>query len=350
MQNYVPALMPQWFLLGIFVLAGKRTAGDQFMAAQEESLGHKEPVVCQEHEESHAGQEQAQKEIESKLREKETLILALERSLDKEKHQAKQWKSKKQKDLKLFYGVVQKAAAEKKRFLEELENLKHEKTYYESKVRVNGAGSLDEPPVKAMEINERALNYQVAINDMKKLADQVSPTHTPATPSVPASSTKAISDFPASIVILPSMIESMAAINTSIGTVPSSTVIPPAAATASSAGGRVLSNSVLFPIAGPSSAMTAIPSTTVAIVSVPPGICPVTRLALAPMPVQPTVQETPALTAAVASAPAPALASSVESEHEILQLHARIQEQEVSLFSFLLVAVSIAHVRMSSRH
>jgi hypothetical protein len=35
----------------------------------------------------------------------------LERSLDKEKHQAKQWKSKKQKDLKLFYGVVQKAAA-----------------------------------------------------------------------------------------------------------------------------------------------------------------------------------------------------------------------------------------------
>jgi hypothetical protein len=66
------------------------------------------------------------------------------------------------------------------------------------------------------------------------------------------------------------------------------------------------------------------------------------------MPVQPTVQETPALTAAVASAPA--LASSVESKHEILQLHARIQEQEVSLFSFLLVAVSIAHVRMSSRH
>ncbi|KAH9575892.1 hypothetical protein CY35_01G134800 [Sphagnum magellanicum] len=310
--------------------AGKRTAGDQFMAAQEESLGHKEPVVCQEHEESHAGQEQAQKEIESKLREKETLILALERSLDKEKHQAKQWKSKKQKDLKLFYGVVQKAAAEKKRFLEELENLKHEKTYYESKVRVNGAGSLDEPPVKAMEINERALNYQVAINDMKKLADEVSPTHTPATPSVPASSTKAISDFPASIVILPSMIESMAAVNTSIGTVPSSTVIPPAAATASSAGGRVLSNSVLFPIAGPSSAMTAVPSTTVAIVSVPPGICPVTRLALAPMPVQPTVQETPALTAAVASAPAPALASSVESEHEILQLHARIQEQEAT--------------------
>jgi hypothetical protein len=77
MQNYVPALMPQWFLLGIFVLAGKRTAGDQFMAAQEESLGHKEPVVCQEHEESHAGQEQAQKEIESKLREKETLILVI---------------------------------------------------------------------------------------------------------------------------------------------------------------------------------------------------------------------------------------------------------------------------------
>jgi hypothetical protein len=62
MQNYVPALMPQWFLLGIFVLAGKRTAGDQFMAAQEES---------------HAGQEQAQKEIESKLREKETLILVI---------------------------------------------------------------------------------------------------------------------------------------------------------------------------------------------------------------------------------------------------------------------------------
>ncbi|CAK9858328.1 unnamed protein product [Sphagnum jensenii] len=311
--------------------AGKRTAGDKFMAAQEESLGHQEPVVCQEHEESHAGQEQARKEIESKLREKETLILALERSLDKEKHQAKQWKSKKQKDLKLFYGVVQKAAAEKKQFLEELENLKHEKAYYESKVRVNGAGSLDEPPVKAMEINERALNYQVAINDMKKLADEVSPTHTPATPSVPASSTKAISDFPASIVILPSMIEGMAAVNTSIGTVPSSTVIPPAAATASSAGGRVLSNSVLFPIAGPSSAMTAVSSTTVAIVSVPPGICPVTRLALAPMPVQPTVQETPALTVAVASAPAPALASSVESEHEILQLHARIQEQEATL-------------------
>ncbi|CAM6020254.1 unnamed protein product [Sphagnum balticum] len=310
--------------------AGKRTAGDQFMAAQEESLGHQEPVVCQENEESHAGQEQAQKEIESKLREKETLILALERSLDKEKHQAKQWKSKKQKDLKLFYGVVQKAAVEKKRFLEELENLKHEKAYYESKVRVNGAGSLDEPPVKAMEINERALNYQVAINDMKKLADEVSPTHTPATPSVPASSTKAISDFPASIVILPSMIEGMAAVNTSIGIVPSSTVIPPAAATVSSAGGRVLGNSVLFPIAGPSSAMTAVPSTTVAIVSVPPGICPVTRPALAPMPVQPTVQETPALTAAVASAPAPALASSVESEHEILQLHARIQEQEAT--------------------
>jgi hypothetical protein len=107
---------------------------------------------------------------------------------------------------------------------------------------------------------------------------------------------------------------------------------------------------VLFPIAGPSSAMTAVPSTTVAIVSVPPGICPVTRLALAPMPVQPTVRETPALTAAVTSAPAPALASPVESEHEILQLHARIQEQEVSLFSFLLVAVSVAHVRMSSRH
>ncbi len=41
------------------------------MAAQEESLGH------QEHEESHAGQEQAQKEIESKLREKETLILVI---------------------------------------------------------------------------------------------------------------------------------------------------------------------------------------------------------------------------------------------------------------------------------
>lgn len=77
MQNYFPALIPRWFLLGIFVLAGKRTAGDQFMAAQEESLGHQEPVVCQEHEESRAGQEQARTEIESKLREKETLILVI---------------------------------------------------------------------------------------------------------------------------------------------------------------------------------------------------------------------------------------------------------------------------------
>jgi hypothetical protein len=45
------------------------------------------------------------------LREKETRIQALERSLEKEKQEAKQSKLRRQKDLKQFYDVVQKAAA-----------------------------------------------------------------------------------------------------------------------------------------------------------------------------------------------------------------------------------------------
>ncbi len=61
----------------------------------------------------------------------------------------------------------------------------------------------------------------------------------------------------------------------------------------------MLNNSVLFPSAGPSSTMIIVPSTTIAIVSVRPGICP-TQLVLAPMHVQPTMQETPALTATIA--------------------------------------------------
>jgi hypothetical protein len=77
-------------------------------------------------------------------------------------------------------------------------------------------------------------------------------------------------------------------------------VIPTAVATASSAGGRVVNNSVLFSIAGPSSTMIVAPTTTFAIVSVRPGICPSTQLVLAPMDVQPTMQETPALTATIA--------------------------------------------------
>jgi hypothetical protein len=77
-------------------------------------------------------------------------------------------------------------------------------------------------------------------------------------------------------------------------------VIPTAIATASSAGGRMLNNSVLFPIAGPSSTMIVVPSTTFATVSVRPGVCPSTQLVLAPMHVLPTMQETPALTATIA--------------------------------------------------
>ncbi len=62
----------------------------------------------------------------------------------------------------------------------------------------------------------------------------------------------------------------------------------------------MLNNSVLFPIAGPSSTTIVVPSTTFAIVSVHPGICPSTQLVLAPLHVLPTMQETPALTATIA--------------------------------------------------
>jgi chromosome segregation ATPase len=112
--------------------AGKRAAGDQSVAARQEALSRQEAVVRQERDELLARQEQAQKESESQLREKETRIQALERSLEKEKQEAKQSRVKRQNDLKQFYDVVKKAAAEKKRFLDELENLKREKAHYQS--------------------------------------------------------------------------------------------------------------------------------------------------------------------------------------------------------------------------
>ncbi|CAK9875904.1 unnamed protein product [Sphagnum jensenii] len=316
--------------------AGKRAAGDQSVAARQEALSRQEAVVRQEREESLARQEQAQRETESQLREKETRIQALERSLEKEKQEAKQSKLRRQKDLKQFYDVVQKAAAEKKRFLDELENLKREKAHYQSQSHANGAGPLEEATVNATEIDERAASYQAATNEMAELAAEamreVPSTSTPATPPVPSSS-----DLSSFIETTPGMIEGPAAVGTLIESIPPPSTMVATPPTAAPSAGRGLTNSMPVPIVTLASSVATVPSTTVAVPAAGSGIRPVIRPALAnvaPTPARPPVRLIPAPTAAgtaaVASAvvPAPTLASSVEREREIMQLRARIQEQE----------------------
>ncbi|CAK9226319.1 unnamed protein product [Sphagnum troendelagicum] len=193
--------------------AGKRAAGDQSVAARQEALSRQEAVVRQERDESLARQEQAQRETESQLREKETRIQALERSLEKEKQEAKQSKLRRQKDLKQFYDVVQKAAAS--------ETLELLLSYFDlnnygdvlelQQSHANGAGSLEEATVNATEMDERAASYQAATNEMAELAAEamreVPSTSTPATPPVPTSS-----DLSSFIETTPGMIEGPAAV------------------------------------------------------------------------------------------------------------------------------------------
>ncbi|CAM6077498.1 unnamed protein product [Sphagnum tenellum] len=316
--------------------AGKRAAGDQSVAARQEALSRQEAVVRQERDESLARQEQAQRETESQLREKETRIQALERSLEKEKQEAKQSKLRRQKDLKQFYDVVQKAAAEKKRFLDELENLKREKAHYQSQSHANGAGPLEEATVNATEIDERAASYQAATNEMAELAAEamreVPSTSTPATPPVPTSS-----DLSSFIETTPGMIEGPAAVGTLIESTPPPSTMVATPPTAAPSAGRGLTNSMPVPIVTLASSVATVPSTTVAVPAAGSGIRPVIRPALAnvaPTPARPPVRLIPAPTAAGAAAvasavvPAPTLASSVEREREIMQLRARIQEQE----------------------
>ncbi|CAM6048370.1 unnamed protein product [Sphagnum compactum] len=187
--------------------------------------------------------EQAQKETESQLREKETRIQALERSLEKEKQEAKQSRLRRQKDLKQFYDVVQKAAAEKKRFLDELENLKREKAHYQSQSHGNGAGPLEEATVNTTEIDERAASYQAATNEMAELAAEamreVPSTSTPATPPVPTSS-----DLSSFIETTPGMIEGPAAVGTLIESIPPLSTMVATPPTAAPSAGRGLTNSM----------------------------------------------------------------------------------------------------------
>jgi hypothetical protein len=276
------------------------------------------------------------------LREKETRIQALERSLEKEKQEAKQSKLRRQKDLKQFYDVVQKAAAEKKRFLDELENLKREKAHYQSQSHANGAGPLEEATVNATEIDERAASYQAATNEMAELAAEamreVPSTSTPATLPVPTSS-----DLSPFIDTTPGMIEGPAAVGTLIESIPPPSTMVATPPTAAPSAGRGLTNSMPVPIVTLASSVATVSSTTVAVPAAGSGIRPVIRPAfanVAPTPARPPVRLIPAPTAAGAAAvasavvPAPMLASSVEREREIMQLRARIQEQEVSLLLF----------------
>jgi hypothetical protein len=268
-------------------------------------------------------------------------LQALERSLEKEKQEAKQSRVKRQNDLKQFYDVVKKAAAEKKRFLDELENLKREKAHYQSLSHANGAGSLEEATVNATEIDERAASYQAATNEMEELAKlaaeairEVPSTSTPATPPVPTSS-----DLSSFIETTPGMIEGPAAVGTLIESIPTPSTMVATPPTAAPSAGRGLTNSMPVPIVTLASSVATVPSTIVAVPAAGSGIRPVFRPALAnvaPTPARPPVRLIPAPTAAVPSAvvQAPTLASSVEREREIMQLRARIQEQEVSLLLF----------------
>jgi hypothetical protein len=262
-------------------------------------------------------------------------LQALERSLEKEKQEAKQSRVKRQNDLKQFYDVVKKAAAEKKRFLDELENLKREKAHYQSLSHANGAGSLEEATVNATEIDERAASYQAATNEMEELAKlaaeairEVPSTSTPATPPVPTSS-----DLSSFIETTPGMIEGPAAVGTLIESIPTPSTMVATPPTAAPSAGRGLTNSMPVPIVTLASSVATVPSTIVAVPAAGSGIRPVFRPALAnvaPTPARPPVRLIPAPTAAVPSAvvQAPTLASSVEREREIMQLRARIQEQE----------------------
>ncbi len=208
----------------------------------------------------------------------------------------------------------------------------------------NGAGPLEEATVNTTEIDERAATYQAATNEMAEVAAEamreVPSTSTPATPPVPTSS-----DLSSFIETTPGMIEGPAAVGTLIESIlPPSTMVatPP---TAAPSVGRGLTNSMLVPIVTLASSVATVPSTTVAVPAAGSGIRPVIRPALAnvgPTPARPPVRLIPAPTAAAAGAaavasaavPAPTLASSVEREREIMQLRARIQEQEVSLLLF----------------
>lgn len=204
----------------------------------------------------------------------------------------------------------------------------------------NGAGSLEEATVNATEIDERAASYQAATNEMEELAKlaaeairEVPSTSTPATPPVPTSS-----DLSSFIETTPAMIEGPAAVGTLIESIPPPSTMVATPPTAAPSAGRGLTNSMPVPIVTASSVAT-VPSTTVAVPAAGSGIRPVFRPALAnvaPTTARPPVRLIPAPTAAVATAvvQAPTLASSVEREREIMQLRARIQEQEVSLLLF----------------
>jgi hypothetical protein len=220
-----------------------------------------------------------------------------------------------------------------------LENLKREKAHYQSQSHANGAGPLEEATVNTTEIDERAASYQAATNEMAELAAEamreVPSTSTPATPPVPTSS-----DLSSFIETTPGMIEGPAAVGTLIESIPPPSTMVATPPTAAPSAGRGLTNSMPVPIA---SSVATVPSTTVAVPAAGSGVRPVIRPVLAnvaPTPARPPVRLIPAPTAAGAAAvasavvPAPTLASSVEREREIMQLRARIQEQEVSLLPF----------------
>jgi hypothetical protein len=203
----------------------------------------------------------------------------------------------------------------------------------------NGAGPLEEATVNTTEIDERAASYQAATNEMAELAAEamreVPSTSTPATPPVPTSS-----DLSSFIETTPGMIEGPAAVGTLIESIPPPSTMVATPPTAAPSAGRGLTNSMPVPIA---SSVATVPSTTVAVPAAGSGVRPVIRPVLAnvaPTPARPPVRLIPAPTAAGAAAvasavvPAPTLASSVEREREIMQLRARIQEQEVSLLPF----------------
>jgi hypothetical protein len=206
----------------------------------------------------------------------------------------------------------------------------------------NGAGPLEEATVNTTEIDERAASYQAATNEMAELAAEamreVPSTSTPATPPVPTSS-----DLSSFIETTPGMIEGPAAVGTLIESIPPPSTMVATPTNAAPSAGRGLTNSMPVPIVTLASSVATVSSTTVAVPAAGSGIRPVIRPALAnvaPTPARPPVRLIPAPTAAagaaVASAvvPAPTLASSVEREREIMQLRARIQEQEVSLLPF----------------